>query len=510
MRLPLVVTSALMVASASRLLGQSSAELEASGEAAWAAGDRRSARVAYEALVQRDSFAVPAALLRLGVLYGWAGDVRGALAAHRAYVAHFPRDAVGRSAFGRSLAWASWFAPALAQYDSALTIEPDSREATLGRASVLAWSGRVRDAIDVLERWERSHPRDVEGIVQRARFLSWRGRSGALDALVDSLGGRSAGASMTADAREQWRWVEAEVAPMASARLVSSEDSEKNRLEALDLTVRLGLSGAMRYDARARVKQVSRAGGATPARTLPSFGAAVTWQPLPAEYSLRAEIGVTDFGATSAARQALTGEFRFAHPVAAGGFVGATLSRAAFDDILSAADLALTLDDAVVDLSLPLGPALMVSAVGGVGSVRGEGDANRRVQGSAELRWVPWRRSSLRLSHREVAWDRGAPGIHFAPARFALSEVAAAWELPRDLGLVLGADAGLGSQVVRFSGSAAATRFAPRGAVRFGWKGAPGREIVVSLLWAAAAAAGTEVAEDYRAQVATLGARWTF
>jgi hypothetical protein len=236
---------------------------------------------------------------------------------------------------------------------------------------------------------------------------------------------------------------------------------------------------------------------------------AVAWQPLATRWTLRGELGVNRSDAPGAEPRAL-GALRFSTPVGTTGRAALSAARSAFDDITNSASLGLSLDLHEAEWTSRLRPSLTVEAAGGIGTVRGDGAANGRVAGSIALRHAPRRGVTLSVSHRDVRWERAAPGAYFAPQVFALSEASVRWETMREIGLVLSGEAGLGSQVVRVEPAAAVASAAPRIAGRAGWRSAPGREVILALAWAATAAAGTVDVADYRASALTLGARWAF
>lgn len=87
----------------------------------------------------------------------------------------------------------------------------------------------------------------------------------------------------------------------------------------------------------------------------------------------------------------------------------------------------------------------------------------------------------------------------------------ASWDRQAAVGLQLGGDLAVGSQGIRFAGDTELARsMAPRAGMRAGWRVAPGRELLASLLYANVAGAGAVTASDYRFGAFTLTGRWTF
>jgi tetratricopeptide (TPR) repeat protein len=558
------IAAAQEVAAAARL---------AEGDRAWDLRDHPAARAAYEAVVRADSSLSTRALFRLGVLHAWDNALAKALACHRLYVRLEPADLEGRVALARTYAWASQFPQSLAHYDTVLSREADYRDAVTGRATTLAWAGRLPEAVAALQAWQATHPADAEVALQRARFLSWDGKLDEALALYDSLGsvgglaeaekgrarvlawrGDLGGAEQrwraflekspgdaeawvglgqvlrwegrtfdardalanalrldpaSTDAREQLRWVRAETSPSGAVTIVHADDSEDNRSTTVEVSGTVVQRWNARLSASARWRLVSQGSGDV--ATIPAVGGSAQWQPEGAAWSLRGELGAVQYPTMLSPSQArLTGGVRLsgrAHPRLT---LGGGYSRTPFDDVRSTAAQRLAVGVLDADAGLTLHPRVSLGV--GLAHTRVDGDApgNSRLSGSAALRATIRRGLAASLAHREARWEDAAPGIYFAPARFAITEAAMRWDWPRDLGLVASGEAGLGSQVIRFDGSSPTTRLAPRAAVRLGWRPGPGREIVAGWQMANVAAAGTVAASDYRYTAATLTARWSF
>ena len=551
-----------------------SAEILARGDVAWEAREHDAAFAAYDSVVRADSTFSTRALFRLGTLHAWANRLPEAIACHRLYVRLEPKDLEGNVALARTYAWASRFPAAIAAYDSVLAREADYRDAVIGRATALAWWGKLDPAIADLSRWQSTHPDDVEVALQRARFLSWAGKLDDAILLYDSLasgGGaleaekgrarilawrgdlglaearwraitkenptdveawvglgqvlRWSGRPFAAEealsqavaldpageeAREQLRWVESETKPGATLQWTHATDSERNSLD----LVEVGTSRAQPWNASltasARIKRVGQPNAPVAARTIPAAQVGIIWQPIRLRLTVRAQVGVIDYSGVTAGGSELQGAVRLNLPLGTRFTVGAGAYREAFDDVVSIAERALTLTGREVDAALTLHPRVRLGAASGLSTVHGPDAPNDRRTVTGSLRVKPSRALTFVALHREARWDHAMPGIYFAPARFAITEGSAQWEWPRDLGLIASVEFGAGAQTVQFDGAEPVQRLAPRTAFRFGWRAAPGREVVASLMHANVAAAGTLSSSDYRYRSFSLAARWSF
>src|SRR5207237_1089880 len=88
----------------------------------------------YEAIVTRDPSPASIAIFRLATLRSWDNRLDEAVALYRRYINQEPRDAEGRIALARTLAWQGNYASAIATYDSLIANRQRTRDATLDRA----------------------------------------------------------------------------------------------------------------------------------------------------------------------------------------------------------------------------------------------------------------------------------------------------------------------------------------------------------------------------------------
>jgi tetratricopeptide (TPR) repeat protein len=148
----------------------------AAGDSAWARGARDTAYAHYAAVVRRGSPAPTRIVFRLAALSAERNALAEAVRLYREYVAREPRDAAGRVALARALAWQGRHGEAVATYDSVLATWPRDRDAVLGRAQVLAWANRHAEALRAYTDWLAQAPEDGEAVRARALTLAWAGR----------------------------------------------------------------------------------------------------------------------------------------------------------------------------------------------------------------------------------------------------------------------------------------------------------------------------------------------
>ena len=137
--------------------------------------DTATARREYEAALAKNPDA-SRAMFRLGQLA--RTDSKKAESYFRQYVRAEPRDAWGWIALGNTLARQHRYDDAIGAFDRAFVIAPQERDVIIGRARILAESGRTDQAIASYESWTSSHSADAEAqrelAVQRRRAGRYR------------------------------------------------------------------------------------------------------------------------------------------------------------------------------------------------------------------------------------------------------------------------------------------------------------------------------------------------
>lgn len=287
----------------------------AAGDSAWTRAARDSAYSAYQAAVALDSAAAPYVLLRMARCDVERDRRQPALALLRLYLRHEPADDQGHILLARVLASERQYDAAIQQYDAVLGRDSTHREATLGRAQSLAWSGRFAKSVAVYRHWLDGAPNDSSarlGLAQAlswagrwdeaaaqfgglaqggtwpeaekglARLAGWRGELSRSEALWRSLVARFpvdaeawiglaqvqrwlghpvaadsalrralALAPGSADARTQWEWLQVELAETGEPAIARFSDSEGNRSTQYAITLTTRPLGAVRYDVTA-------------------------------------------------------------------------------------------------------------------------------------------------------------------------------------------------------------------------------------------------------------------
>lgn len=481
-----------------RLLGR--------GDSAWVREDHPAAFSAYDAVVRTDSVYSTRALFRVGLLHAWSNRFGPAIAAQRRYVRAEPEDLEGRVALGRTYAWASRIADALEQYDAVLARDARYREAVLGRAQTLAWSDRIPEAEAALERWLERRADDAEAWTLLGQFRRWRGDTRAAE---QALSRALAAAPNDRAAREQMAWVRADLNLATTWQLVGAKDSERNTLWHREVGVLFPMWRGARFGAVARLREASVSD--LDAVAVPGALVHATWRPPAVGITWRAELGAVAFpdGATEGKilpRGGLRGTGIIAKRlrVTAGG------NLEPFDEVLSTASSQMMFAVFDVDATYALATRWQVAASGTAGSAVGDlVRSNERVTALGSLRFLPRRGTQVSLTQRAVSWKERRAG-YFSPQTWSITEAAVSWERPAELGLVLAGDLALASQGVAFAGNPVDRSVVPRGAMRVGYRAAPGRELVLGLVYANVAGAGAITASDYRYGAATLTGRWTF
>jgi hypothetical protein len=127
------------------------------------------------------------------------------------------------------------------------------------------------------------------------------------------------------------------------------------------------------------------------------------------------------------------------------------------------------------------------------------------------LRGAPRRGSWVGISGRHLAYEQFLRLGYFAPQAFTTTELQGHFELPKDLGWNVFADAGLGQQTIRLRSDPANSRAAQRAALGVLWRPAPGREVSAGLTIANVASPfARDAAASYRAGSFTLRGRLLF
>jgi tetratricopeptide (TPR) repeat protein len=547
------------------------------GDAAWTAGRFPSAREAYGRALALDSLASSRSVYRLAVLHTWNGELDRAIPLFALYVRLEPRDEEGRVALARAHAWNGQTSAALAIYDSILSRDRSYRDAAFGAALAEAWAGRFGAAIARYDAWLRANPKDIEAGLARARVLAWSGRLpeserayarlgadgehleadkgvalvaawrgdlGRSERLWRGLGAKApkdaeiwvglaqvlrwsgrgeeartalhkalAADPANADAREQMRWVRADLGTTIEPGALAGWDSDDNK------SITLTLAGSMRPIARTRF---TVSGSYRDAELGAVTGTSATGRAslrihAGNHITLTGDIGRTRTlageGAGAEQRNFTVGGGRAMLRISPGLTVGGGVARSAFDETapLIASGIAVTSWSGEADLRLP--GRLGLSAGGETTEIVGGSVPNRREAGFAVLRWRPRRTASIALSGRAFRYQESPRDGYFSPSRFVLGEISTRLGRGRDLGWAVEIEGGVGLQQVQFD-DPGVTRGAQRIGGSLAYRPRPGGEIVLDYNFSNVASTATGGVTGggsvYHAHVLTLRTRLTW
>jgi tetratricopeptide (TPR) repeat protein len=405
-------------------------------DSAWARGDYTRARALYQAAFAADSGDVYA-LHRLAILDAWDGKFDRALARLAWLRRLTPGDADVMVDQARTYAWAGENGLALALYDSVLAKDPGRADALAGRARAVAWSGDLERAEALWRDALALHPDDPEILIGLAQTLYWKGQAALAETYVTKA---RAHAPADRAALELERQLRAELRPEVHTTLNGAGDSDHNDFIAQEAYF-TGSVGAARGTLQAGWRRST-----DPLRTAASYGAGgYAIVPLGHGAVLRAGAGVRRLAPdTGAATTPLTAQLGLG--IRPAPFVSASVgySRSAFDETRVLIDAGIVVN--AVDVSLDLAPRSRVSFSGG-GGMAWLSDGNRRTGGVAAVMAGVGGGLQLGIYGRLLGYRRRAPGVYFAPDRFALLEARAvyAWRRGQWGARV---DGGLGTQQV--------------------------------------------------------------
>jgi tetratricopeptide (TPR) repeat protein len=482
-----------------------------------------------------------------------------------------PRDSDHLSR-ARALVTKKSYNAALAVFDSLVRAAPGSRDAALGRAQILAWTGRLAEAVKAYERWLEAHPKDTEALELLAHALSWAGRldeaerlymllaavglpeadralarlamwrgdlpeserrwraivarrpgdSQAWVGLAQVLRGkgrhREARAALAravaADPRnreavEQLRWVEAALPPHVDPTVGSTNDTDGNRVMTMGATLAL----ATPWDGELSVRGQRRAAaiGATRASSL---NAAVAATRNIGRYAFRGSLGATRLEDASAApgaatRDVLTAGAGLSAQVGRRMHVAGGFGRSAFDETAPLMRRGIIWTSVGAGASADLGRRLALA--GEIEHARLTGATpNSRTGGTASLSWRAPAVLSLATRVRAFGYAVDPGEGYFAPRQYLLAEMSAQLGIGRDLGWSAALDGGMGVQQIDGRTLGSATQPAARGGLSILYRPVPGLEWGLSGTIANAASPATSTLGSYRATGVSLKGRVSF
>ena len=155
-------------------------------EAAWRAGDTRTAERLYSARLAADSNDVRA-LHRVALIRAWAERYDESLALLDRLLRLEPGNTEARIDRARVIAWRGNPAAAARELDPVLAGDPANLAALQARAQFESWAGAHDAALADYRAVQQLTPGDRSTDYERARVLSWASRFGAAAAVYDSL-----------------------------------------------------------------------------------------------------------------------------------------------------------------------------------------------------------------------------------------------------------------------------------------------------------------------------------
>lgn len=512
------------------------------GDSAWTAGRFPVAREAYTRVLALDSLTSSRSVYRLAVLHSWAGELKRAVPLFALYVRLEPRDEEGSIALAKAYAWNGNTASAVAIYDSILSRDRTYRDAALGAARALAWAGQYDAALARYDTWLIQNPRDIEAGLARARSLAWAGRLSQSERAYTALGsggenletqkgiamvaawrgdlsrserlwrglsakapkdaeiwvglaqvlrwsGRSEAARTALeralgadpanpDAREQMRWVKAELGWTLEPGGFTIWDSDKNesRLVSLAASVRpvsrtrFTVIGSYR-DARLAATRGNSATGRASLRI--NVGSVVT---------LTGDLGAVrtsaDLGTSKNERTFPIGGARATTRFSSGFSIGGGITRSVFDETARLIVSGITVTSWAGEADLKLPGRLGLGAGGEVADLKGGSGPNRRRAAFAVLNWRVKRQIAFGVTGRGFGYEESPRDGYFAPSRFLLGELSTRIGRGRDLGWAAELSGGVGVQHVRFD-DPGVTRGTQRFGAALAYRPRPGAEFVL-------------------------------
>ena len=360
---------------------------------------------------------------------------------HRQYVALERHDPWGYIALGDALLRAGRRDEAIAQFDTAVRMAPDERDARVGRARALAAAGRTGASIDAYERWTATHPDDAEAWRELGERLCQveRVREGA-EALARAL-------AIAPDPAGRRRLTElrARATPAIEAVVGGGYDSDGTRTRRLGVSGSLVGSGGLRAGLAAERAVVSDAADEV---TVHEASLTTSWR---ARERLRLA-GTAGLAQATAAPRAIG-----AVPVGWAAARWRPRSRATADvriarTLLDATPLLVrnrvVSEEASGRIQLRLGHGVSLRGDGRVASIAGARDWNRRDVVSGGVVVALGRAGELTGLVQRTGFVRRSRNGYFSPRTVQHVEVGSYSELALPLGLTLVVDAGAGLQQI--------------------------------------------------------------
>lgn len=432
----------------------------------------------------------------------WQGRTDEALLEYREWTAAHPSDHEALIEYARALSWSGRLDEAVAVY--APLAGTGDADAQKGLARVTAWRGELASSLDAWDRVIVTRPDDPEALTGRAQVLHWMGRDRDADVALRRALQVNRGYG---DARVLRRWVNAALRPAATVNIAGADDSDHNRVAIVQLGYEAVASHETRVGARYTGKNASL--GATNSRA-DAVGGFFRWQP--GAWWLRADGGVSRLSSTlvrtSAGPQLIANAGLHASGVVARVLtLNVDAARTPFDETAILIANAIVSSELAADAELALPGRFSLAGAASRAQLSGGAKHNARSAFSSALRWNYNRRLSVAVGARQFGYDTVATDGYFAPRKYILAELSGRGHVGADLGWNGDADIGVGRQSIEFFGFSAGSRLAERAALSLGYRFDPAREVTLTGRYANVAAAGQTGGSEYRIYTLGLAAR---
>lgn len=446
------------------------------------------------------------AALGAGQVLAWSGRYSESVETYRSWLLRRKNDRQAAMALARTLAWwgGSHLHEAALLYDSLYAVDRDV-EARKGLALVRAWQGDLVGSERLWRSLSGAAPSDPEIWVGLAQVLRWRGRPfDAREALQRALSVDPT----HRDARSQMRWLDAELAPVLHARVLSTGDSDGNRAQFYILT------GAALPWRRITVKfdalELRATDGSLDRTSRTARGSTTIRLPIGADdWIARADFGANQQPSVSgrgSARSRALGGLALAKRFGDRSSAEVRVGRAMLDETVALIANGVRTTTTEADWDSQISDHLSVSASLGSGRVRTDSTSNSRFVTVVGMRWAVSHGRSFGLVARSVQHAKEARDGYFSPRRYQHVELTARARHGREMGWVFSGDAGFGVQHVDYRG-AQTTQPSQRltGSVSYVWS--PGLEWTLSGTLANVATSATSSTSTYRFGSLSLGGR---
>ena len=437
----------------------------------------------------------------------WAGRLGEALAAYKVWVRDHPIDRDAAMDYARALAWDGKLDEAEAMYTQ--LSRTGNAAATKGLARVIGWRGELDRSEQTWRRVLETDPKDPEALTGLAQVLSWQGRQSDAEAALELA--LQANPSY-GDARTLLRWVQADLRPSVTVTGMGINDKDNNRSTVFiaDYSARTLWNATVGARYTGRMANFAAIDSRSDAGIL-----FARWQPASSSWQVRAEGGVTRHSTTFAAptsdkRTIGSGALSVSGNVGPSLRVGLSGARTPFDETALLIANGVISSEISGDAAIALPARLTLSGGASHAQLTGGARDNKRNAFNSTLRWNYNRTWSLAVGGRHFGYDTSSTDGYFAPRRYTLGEASARGRVGGNLGWNADGELAVGRQSIELFGSSATSRATERGALSFGYRFDPAREISVAGAYANVAGPAQSSSSEYYWYTLSLRARLGF